>query len=127
MFKYLFALIALTPLTVLSATVINYDDGSTYTLEDNQEIYISTPHSILFKRKDYKNKNVYFTAQEPWSKRDYVPDEDGTDDMVVGSHEWCKAYVPWHEGLTFDMIAWQRFCDTDNDGDYDEDDNRWDE
>ena len=66
MFKYLFALIALTPLTVLSATVINYDDGSTYTLEDNQEIYISTPHSILFKRKDYKNKNVYFTAQEPW-------------------------------------------------------------
>ena len=127
MFKYLFALIALTPLTVLSATVINYDDGSTYTLEDNQEIYISTPHSILFKRKDYKNKNVYFTAQEPWSKRDYVPDEDGTDDHAVGSHEWCKAYVPWHDGLTFNMIAWQRFCDTDNDGDYDEDDDRWDE
>ena len=77
-------------------------------------------------RENYtKNKNTYFTAQEPWAKRDYVPDPDGTDDMVVGSHEWCKAYVPWHEGLTFDMISWQRACDTNNDGVYDEDDNNW--
>jgi hypothetical protein len=110
---------------ISAETVINYDDGSTYTLKEGQEIYISTQNSTLFKRKLYKNKNTYFTAQEPWAKRDYVPDPDGTDDMVVGSHEWCKAYVPWHEGLTFDMISWQRACDTNNDGVYDEDDDRW--
>ena len=99
-------------------TVINYDDGSTYTLEENQEIYISTPNSALFKRQLMKNKDTFFRVQEPWAKRDYVPDPDGTDDMVVGSHEWCVAYKPWHEGLTFNMISWQRACDTNNDGKY---------
>lgn len=123
--KYLLAFIALMPLTVLGATVINYDDGSTYTLEDNQEIYISTPNSALFKRQLMKNKDTFFRVQKPWSKRDYVPDTDGTDDMVVGSHEWCVAYIPWHEGLTFDMISWQRACDTNNDGKYDENDDKW--
>jgi hypothetical protein len=103
---------------ISAETVINYDDGSTYTLKEGQEIYISTEASTLFKRKIYKNKNTHFTAQEPWAKRDYVPDPDGTDDMSIGSHEWCKAYVPWHEGLTFDMISWQRACDTNNDGKY---------
>jgi len=99
-------------------TVINYDDGSTYTLEENQEIYISTPNSALFKRQLMKNKDTFFRVQEPWAKRDYVPDPNGTDDMVVGSHEWCVAYKPWHEGLTFNMISWQRACDTNNDGKY---------
>ena len=110
---------------ISAETVINYDDGSTYTLKEGQEIYISTPHSTLFTRQIMKNKNTYFRAQEPWEKRDYVPDPDGTDDMAVGSHEWCKAYKPWHEGLTFDMISWQRACDTNNDGVYDEDDDKW--
>lgn len=108
-------------------TVINYDDGSTYTLEANQEIYISTPNSALFKRQLMKNKDTFFRVQKPWSKRDYVPDPDGTDDMAIGSHEWCKAYIPWHEGLTFDMISWQRSCDTNNDGKYDENDDGWGE
>jgi len=118
MYKYMLALLAAVSTSVAAETVINYEDGSTYTLEDNQEIYISTPSSALFKRRIMKNKDTYFHVQEPWTKRDYVPDPDGTDDMVVGSHEWCKAYVPWHEGLTFDMISWQRACDTNNDGKY---------
>jgi len=99
-------------------TVINYDDGSTYTLEENQQIYISTPNSALFKRQIMSNKDTFFRAQKPWTKRDYVPDPDGTDTMVVGSHEWCKAYIPWHEGLTFNMISWQRACDSNKDGKY---------
>jgi len=112
------ALLAAVSTSVAAETVINYEDGSTYTLEDNQEIYISTPNSALFKRQLMKNKDTFFRVQEPWAKRDYVPDPDGTDDMVVGSHEWCVAYKPWHEGLTFNMISWQRACDTNNDGKY---------
>jgi len=112
-----FALLGLSA-GIGAETVINYDDGSTYTLEENQEIYISTPNSALFKRSIMKNKDTFFRVQEPWAKRDYVPDPDGTDDMVVGSHEWCVAYKPWHEGLTFNMISWQRACDTNNDGKY---------
>jgi len=111
---------------VYPETVINYDDGSTYTLEANQEIYISTPSSALFTRQVMSNKDTFFRVQKPWTKRDYVPDEDGTDEMAVGSHEWCKAYVPWHEGLTFNMISWQRACDTNKDGKYGCGDERFD-
>ena len=103
--KKLLALLVALPLVTSAATVINYDDGSTYTLEENQQIYISTPNSALFKRQIMSNKDTFFRAQKPWTKRDYVPDPDGTDTMVVGSHEWCKAYIPWHEGLTFNMIS----------------------
>ena len=37
----------------------------------------------------------------------------------VGTPEWCETYIPWSEGLTFDMITWQRQCDVTNDGVYD--------
>jgi len=117
MIKHLFTIFALLAAPVVyGSTVINYDDGSTYTLSENQEIYISTPSSSLFKRQLMKNKDTFFRVQKPWTKRDYV--EQPQDPFVVGSHQWCKTYVPWSEGLTFDMITWQRFCDTDNDGKY---------
>ena len=37
----------------------------------------------------------------------------------VGTPEWCETYIPWSEGLTFNMITWQRQCDVTNDGVYD--------
>ena len=118
MTKYLFILFVSLVVSAYTygETVINYDDGSTYTLENNQEIYISTPNSALFKRQLMSNKDTFFRVQKPWTKRDYV--SQPTDDFAVGSHEWCKGYVPWSEGLTFDMISWQRACDTNNDGKY---------
>lgn len=114
--KYFCLFLLLFSGSAFGETVINYDDGSTYTLKDNQEIYISTPNSTLFTRQILNNKNTYFRAQSPWTKRDYVPQPQ--DDHAVGSHEWCKAYIPWSEGLTFDMITWQRGCDTNNDYKY---------
>jgi hypothetical protein len=123
--RKLLALSIFLPLFVSAQTVINYEDGSTYTLEENQEIYISTPHSVLFKRQLMKNKDTFFHAQEPWSKRDYVAQPE--DDFSIGSHGWCEAYVPWSEGLTFNMITWQRHCDTNGDGVYDENDANWPE
>lgn len=108
--------LTLVSLSAYGDTVINYDDGSTYTLAEKEKIYIT--RGKLFTQKNYSNGNVHFTLQKEHTKRDYVPDPDGTDDLAVGSHEWCKAYIPWHEGLTFDMISWQRACDTNKDGKY---------
>tara|TARA_R100000734_G_C3274259_1_gene69425 strand:- start:25 stop:426 length:402 start_codon:yes stop_codon:yes gene_type:complete len=99
---------------ISAETVINFDDGSTYTLTDGQEIYISK--GALFNRKIMGNKDTFFRVEKPWASRDFVP--TAIDDMQPGSHAWCKAYVPWGEGLTFDMVLWQRSCDTDNDGKY---------
>jgi len=114
--KYFCLFLLLFSASAFGETVINYDDGSTYTLKDNQEVYISTSNSTLFKRKIMNNKDTFFTAQKPWGSRDYVPTP--VDNMQQGSHEWCKSYVPWSEGLTFGMITWQRACDTNNDGKY---------
>lgn len=115
-------LMLLVPLSAYSETVINYPDGSTYTLEDNERIYVQ-PHKKLFLKKQWSNGGMAFSVAKPNEKRDYV--QQPQDDFSPGSHKWCEAYVPWSEGLTFDMVLWQRACDTDDDGDYDEDDDRW--
>ena len=120
--KYTLLLLGLISLGATADTVINYDDGSTYTLGEREKIYIST--GKLFSKKIYNNGNVYFTLQAEHGNRDYVPQP--TDGMAEGSHEWCKAYIPWNEGLTFAMISWQRACDTNNDGEYGCGDNRFD-
>ena len=84
-------------------------NGSKIYITNGQELYMS---------QVYNSGDVYFRKQKPWAERDYVP--TATDDMQVGSHEWCQTYIPWSEGLTFDMITWQRHCDTNNDGVYDD-------
>ena len=122
MIRLMIAALVLGVSQASAETVISYDDGSTYTLEGEQEIFISTPGTPLFGRRQYSNQDVY-TVQEPWPTRDYVATE--ADDLAVGSHEWCQAYVPWSEGLTFGMISWQRYCDTNGDGVYDSDDDGW--
>jgi len=66
--KKLLALLLALPLAASAETVINYDDGSTYTLEDNQEIYISTPSSALFKRQIMKNKDTFFSCSRALDK-----------------------------------------------------------
>ena len=53
--KYLLVSLALFSMSALAETVIRFDDGSTYTLEDNQVIYISNENSTLFKRRIMKN------------------------------------------------------------------------
>ena len=111
--------------SISAQTVINYEDGSTYTLSEEQKIYISSGNNPVFKKQTYQDKSTYFKAQKPWGTRDYVPAPE--DEYEVGSHEWCKTYIPWSEGLTFDMITWQRYCDSNGDGVYDESDDSWSE
>lgn len=123
MIRLMIAALVLGVSQASAETVINYDDGSTYTLEDGQEIYISTESSALFKRQLMKNKDTFFRVQQPWATRDHVPTE--ADDLEIGSPEWCAAYIPWSEGYSFNMQWWQRACDTNNDGEYGPGDSSW--
>ena len=118
--KYFIALLAFVSTSAMALsykeevpTIIDYPDGSTYTLGKGEKIYISG--ADLFTYRTYNNGNVYFVKQEEHSRRDYEPQPH---DGLTG-HEWCLAYVPWSEGLTFGMIQWQKQCDTNNDGVYD--------
>jgi len=113
--KYFCLFLLLFSGSAFGETVINYDDGSTLTLTEGEKIHVTK--GKLYQQKTYGNgKTIQFKLFPETERRDYVPTP--TDNMQVGSHEWCKAYIPWSEGLTFDMIAWQRACDTDNDGKY---------
>ena len=116
--KYLLSLLAIAPICLAAETVINYEDGSTLTLEADEKIHVTKDK--LYQQRLYNNGRTYQFKQFPeTTRRDYVPIDNGTDDdMTVGSHEWCKAYVPWSEGLTFTQVAWQRACDTNNNGVY---------
>ena len=116
---------SLVAMSAYGDTVINYDDGSTYTLKNNEVIYVAPTQRKHYTIQTYNQGDVFFRQQAPWANRDYVPEP--TDNASVGSHQWCKAYVPWSEGLTFDMIAWQRSCDTNNDGKYGCGDTQFDE
>lgn len=116
--KYLLALLAIVSTSVAADTVINYDDGSTLTLTEGEKIMVTK--GKLYQQRTYNSgKTIQFKEFPETTRRDYVEVDNGTDDtMQVGSHEWCKAYTPWSEGLTFGMVAWQRYCDTDNNGSY---------
>ena len=116
--KYLLALLAIVSTGVAAETVINYDDGSTLTLTEGEKIMVTK--GKLFRQQTYNSgKTIQFKEFPETTRRDYVEVDNGTDDeMQMGSHAWCKAYVPWSEGLTFGMVAWQRYCDTDNNGSY---------
>ena len=113
--KYFCLFLLLFSASAFGETVINYDDGSTLTLTEGEKIHVTK--GKLYQQKTYSNgQTIQFKLFPETARRDYVPTP--TDTMQIGSHEWCKAYVPWAEGLTFNMVAWQRSCDTDNDGKY---------
>lgn len=125
--KYLMLVLALVSFSASAATVINFDDGSTLTLKEGEMIHVT--EDLLYRQRKYNNgRTIQFKVYPETTRRDYVEVDNGTDpSQEVGSHEWCKAYVPWSEGLTFTMVAWQRFCDTNRDNVYDENDEGWEE
>ena len=104
--KYLAAFLFLFSSLSFSQTVINYPNGSTYTLENGEYIVVSKDN--VFSKNTYKNGSVHFKPLTPNDKRDFVPEE--TDGMEPGSDEWCDTYVPFQNGYTFDDQMWQRAC-----------------
>ena len=106
MIKYLLASLVLFSSAVFGQAVIEYPDGSTYTLENGE--YIVVAKDNVFSKNTYKSGGVHFKPLKPNEKRDYVPEE--TDGMEPGSEEWCETYVPYQNGYTFDDQMWQRAC-----------------
>jgi len=117
------ALISLFSLGAVAQTYIDYPDGSTYTLKEGESIYV-TPADLYIKNA-YQDGSVHFKRMYPSTARDssFIP--YAGEQFPVGSHGWCKNYTPWSEGLTFSMISWQRYCDSNGDGVYNENDDRW--
>ena len=91
----------------LADTVITYDDGSTYTLEADEKVFITSGRLFGLTQTD----GVYsFGEQEANDERDHTVVEDSYDNYPAGSEKWCELYVPWSEGLTFNMQMYMRAC-----------------
>lgn len=104
--KYLLPFLFFVPAVAFGQAVIEYPDGSTYTLENGE--YIVVAKDNVFAKTTYKSGGVHFKPLKPNAKRDHVPEE--TDGMEPGSEEWCETYVPYQNGYTFDDQMWQRAC-----------------
>ena len=108
--KYALALLfSLFPISLCAQTVIYYEDGSVYTVQPNEHVYVETARK-MFTKKGYKNGNEYFTFTEPSDKVDYQPEP--YDGLEEGSPEWCEAYAPflYANGYTFDDQLYIRSC-----------------
>lgn len=63
----------------MADTVIYYDDGSTYTLKVDEEIYVS--HKRVFKATGGLSRWLTIKPMTPWSKRDYTGPTDSEIDQ----------------------------------------------
>lgn len=100
--------VSLFAISASAQTVIYYEDGTTYTLKDREEVFVSKTGKV-YKKQAYRNGNVFFTKVAPSTQTD--PDAQPWDGMERGSDEWCEAYVPYQFGYTFDDQLFERACD----------------
>ena len=114
-------IMALAAIGVKAETLISYDDGSTYTVGENEEVYVASKNTKLFTLQTYSKGDVYFRKQAPWAKRDYVapatPTGSFTDVDDTGFSQACADFDT-SQGLTFGYIYWDKACDTNDDGEY---------
>lgn len=95
-------------------TTIEYENGDIYTVPENENVFVSTQDN-LFSYHPYQ-KAVQFKKQWPTDKVDKpVPTPNPNP---AGSHEWCKAHVPYETGYSFSDQTWERHCDTNDDREY---------
>ena len=111
-----FAITLLASFGVSAQTVIYYEDGSVYTVQPNEKVYVETAGKI-YTKNGYKNGDEYFRHSLPNQKVDY--EEQPYDGEDIGSPEWCEAYAPYLyvNGFTFDDQAYIRYCNQDSSGD----------
>ena len=107
--KAMLFFVSLFAMSASAQTVIYYEDGTTYTLQPNEKVYVETAKK-MYRKKSYKNGNEYFTHTTPNEKVDYEP--EAHEGMEAGSEEWCEAYAPYlyANGYTFDDQIYLRAC-----------------
>ena len=116
---------------VLSQTLISYEDGSTYTLQEKEVIYVAPENTRVFTLQSYAKGDVFFRVRAPHAGRDYVAPVNTTTDTTgstsstgsftdVDEYGFSQACADFDTsvGFTFGYVYWQQICDTNNDGEY---------
>ena len=101
---------------------IDYPDGTTYTVKPHEKVFV-TPADMYIKN-GYQDGGVYFKRVHPSTKRDSTYEPPVDEEYQVGSHQWCLNFD--NAGpYGFNTLNFDRFCDTNGDGVYDEDDSSY--
>jgi len=117
--KYITALLAALSITAFAAEEkrvesIVYSDGDVYTVKENDHVFI-VGYDNLYLQQVYP-KSTQFLKQWPTARVDRP--EAPVNPNPIGTQEWCAAHIPFANGFTFSDQAWQRECDTNRDGEY---------
>jgi hypothetical protein len=103
------ALAAVMCSAALAETTIYYDDGTTYTLLNGEEVFVS--YNDMFTKQEFLNNGqILFSPRHPNRKRDYVETTDPADGLTPGGAEWCAVYEPFKDGYTFSDAIWSKNC-----------------
>lgn len=110
MMRYLTAALAAVIASATAAdTVIYYDDGTTYTLLNGEEAFVS--YNELFSKQEFQDSGqILFVPRYPNRKRDYVETSDPSDGLTPGGPEWCAVYEPFQNGYSFSDAVWSKNC-----------------
>ncbi len=131
-------IMALASIGVKADTLISYDDGSTYTVAENEEVYVAPKSTRLFTVQSYSKGDVFFRVRAPHAGRDYEDTVDTTTDTTdttnttvtttsstgsftdVDEYGFSQACADFDTsvGFTFGYVYWQQICDTNDDGEY---------
>ncbi len=87
--KYLVSLMMVISMSAVAETTILYDDGSTYTLAEDEHVYVSDK-GVYSARGGLKTW-LRIIRMEPWTERDYVytPQPDQCDGGLTFGHVAC--------------------------------------
>lgn len=125
---------SLLTVPAMAQTYITYEDGSMYTVPEEEKVYVTAKRVFSFTKGEslYRFDELLANAvrdgdddpvvYEPPVDEPPVIDETPTE----GSHEWCKEHVLWANGFSFDDQLFVRVCDTNNDYRYGCGDERFD-
>jgi hypothetical protein len=114
-------IMALASIGVKAETLISYDDGSTYTVGENEEVYVAPKDTKLYTSQTYAKGNVIFRVRAPHAGRDYVAPATTTGSFTdvddTGFSQACADFDT-SVGFTFGYIYWKKSCDSNDDGEY---------
>ena len=109
--KTVLALAAFFSAICSASTTIYYDDGTTYTLLNGEEVFVSY-NNMFIKQEFLNNGQIVFSPRYPNRKRDYVETTDPSDGLTPGGAEWCAVYEPFQDGYSFSAAIWSKNCNT---------------
>lgn len=76
----IFAAISIFTISAMADTLITYDDGSTYTVKPNEEVYVSS--GKMYNAIGGYNAGYFkFNIQKPNTKRDYIHPEEPVGEL----------------------------------------------